>query len=89
MSNELLDLIIRDRENLLFEGPARALSSRSDKGVFDILPRHTNFISVIKENLTIHKVDGTIQSLSVNYGIVKVYMNKVSVYLGIMPETIE
>jgi F0F1-type ATP synthase epsilon subunit len=89
MADEVLDLIIRDRENVLFEGPARALSSQSDKGVFDILPQHTNFISIVKEKVIIHKIDGSSQDIAVRYGIVKVYMNKVSVYLGILPEAVE
>jgi F0F1-type ATP synthase epsilon subunit len=86
MDTEQLFLIIRNREQVLFEGEIKALSSLSDKGIFDILPEHENFISVIKERLTIHKLDGTNTEMELTYGIVKVYMNKVWVYLGILPE---
>lgn len=78
-------LTIRDRERILFNGQAKALSSVNEAGVFDILPEHTNFISIVKDKLTVHKPDGGSEDITIDHGVVKVYANQVSVYLGFLP----
>ncbi len=48
----------RSREEVTFEGEALALTSVNDKGKFDVLPNHANFISLIKDYVIIKKKDG-------------------------------
>ena len=79
-----LFLIVRERERVLFEGEASALSSFNERGLFDILPEHTNFISLIKDFLVVHKLDGTQSEIKIKDGVLKVYKNRVWVYLGIL-----
>ena len=54
LTNEKLLLVIRDRTTLLFQGEVMAVSSFNDKGPFDILPQHANFISIIKKHVVLH-----------------------------------
>jgi len=82
-TNQHVNLIIRKRDRVLFEGEVLAFSSHNAKGVFDILAEHENFISIINDKYVIHKLDGTTSEAQIDDGIVNVYGNKVSVYLGI------
>lgn len=79
-------LTIRNRTTLSFREPVKAVTSVNDKGKFDILPDHTNFISIIKDYVIIHKKDGTDQEVKITRGVMKVQQNNVTIYLGIVPE---
>lgn len=80
----ILRVTVRDRAGALFEGEAEAVSSHNDKGPFDILPLHTNFISIIHKGVTLHLKDKVVKDLSFETGVLKVAENKVEVYLGIL-----
>lgn len=79
----LLDLVIRNKQGVLFSGKAEAVSSKNDKGIFDILPQHENFISIIKENIVIHKKINENQEMKIENGILRAYKNKVNIYIWI------
>jgi len=83
-SNQLLSILIRDRSGVLFEGKAEALSSYNERGLFDILPLHTNFISLIKQEVIIKSTDGEEKRIPLESGVLKVNKNIVEVYLGIL-----
>ncbi len=68
----------------MYEGDVKAITSHNDKGPFDVLAQHANFISLIKDSLTIHKTDGTKQDMKVDSGIIKVENNQMEIYLGII-----
>lgn len=78
---------VRDINTIIFEGYVKALSSINDRGLFDILPFHTNFISIIKEKIIIHKEDGTKQEIPIDAGVLKQLNNTVQVFLGIQALT--
>lgn len=80
-------LIIRDRQMVLFEGNAAAISTRNEGGLLDILPEHTNFISIVKEFIQLDKIDGSVQKFDIDTGIIKVLKNDVRVYLGVFSGT--
>jgi len=77
-----LAVTVRNRDTLLFEGKALAVSSYDAAGPFDVLPRHTNFISVLKNMLTIVTENGRRIHLPVERGVLKVSSNRVEVYIG-------
>jgi F0F1-type ATP synthase epsilon subunit len=52
MSTAPLTVIINSPEKLVWEGKAEYVSSINSQGPFDILPMHSNFISIL-ENKTI------------------------------------
>jgi F0F1-type ATP synthase epsilon subunit len=84
MSSQNIVLVVRQRDRVVFEGEVRAFSSFNERGNFDILYSHANFISIIKKNYVIHKVDGSKSEIKIEEGIVRAYDNKVTVYLGIL-----
>lgn len=78
-----LKLYIRDLEKVLFEGEVKAFSAVNEKGRFDVLPMHENFISVIKNKMIIHNLSAGKLEIEISGGIVKVYNDSVEVLLGI------
>ena len=66
-----------------YRGPATAVSSENKVGAFDILPKHTNFITLIFDKMSIltpgkQKVEYTFKR-----GVLEVSNNLVRVFLGV------
>lgn len=80
---ELLTVTIRTREKILFQGKAKAVTSINERGLFDVLSEHENFISVVKEKVELHTPDKT---FSFTTGILRVEENQVRVYVGLTSE---
>lgn len=66
-----------------FKGKAEAVSSQNKLGRFDILPEHTNFITLIFGNLIIHTSDKKKFTYRFERGVLEVSENKVNVFLGL------
>ena len=81
---EKLLVIVRDRNTLIFQGQVEAVSSFNDIGPFDVLPRHANLISLIKQVIILHLTDKTKKRIEITSGVLKVRENKIEVYLGIL-----
>ena len=81
---EKLLVIVRDRNTLIFQGHVEAVSSFNDMGPFDVLPRHANLISLIKQAIILHLTDKTKKRIEITSGVLKVRENKIEVYLGIL-----
>ena len=77
-----LTVVVRNKEKILFSGQAAAVSSINDKGVFDVLPQHESFISLIKEKVIIHPTLRENKEIQIENGIVRVYKDKVYVYVN-------
>lgn len=78
------NVTIRNREALLYEGEALALSSYNSVGPFDILGHHTPFITAMQKQLTIllpNKEKKTIEDTG--YGIIHVLGDEVKVFVGL------
>ena len=74
----------RSREAVTFEGEAVAVTSINDRGEFDVLPNHANFISIIKDYIIIKKKDGQEQKIELKGPtVLKVWKNRVDIYLGL------
>lgn len=80
---DTIELTVRNREAILYQGAVELISSVNAKGKFDILPLHANFISLVGEVLTIREKGGNVKEIPVDNGIVKARENKVEIYLGI------
>lgn len=78
-----LFLKIITRQGVLFDKEITSLSSSNDKGPFDVLRNHTQFISIIKDKITIKNLDGTVQEIAVNNAVMRVKSGLVQVFLGI------
>lgn len=80
--NRTINLVIKNKDGILFEGQARALTSINEKGIFDVLPLHENFISVINDFVRIHKTDGQVTDIKITSGVINVKENDVNIYVG-------
>ncbi len=78
-----LILKIQTREGISFNEKVKAMTSYNDKGIFDILPEHENFISVIKNKIIIHMLDGKDREMKIDTGVLKVYANEIHIFLGL------
>jgi len=78
-----LDLMVRNRDDVIFEGKVDSITSYNAKGRFDVLPSHANFISLLEKYLIYKTSDGKENNIPINNGILKVSRNEVKVYLGV------
>ena len=81
MANPPIDLTIRTREDVLFQGEVSAVSSINEKGRFDVLPFHASFISLIQQKIVIHERNYIQREILIGVGIMHVADNHVKVYL--------
>lgn len=82
-TNTFLKVTIKNKDNETVEEKIKAVSSFNEKGPFDILPLHENFITVITKNITLHKADGTKKEMILEKGVLKISRDEVHIYLGI------
>lgn len=76
-------LIIHGRNGLLFSGPVSSLTAKNDMGVFDILPEHSNFISLIAERVTYRDAVTNVAHIApIGQAILMAVENEVNIYLG-------
>ncbi len=83
MEEHILHVIVRDRNKVIYDGPATGLTSRNVRGNFDILADHENFVSLVNETLVIHRADQSDLPIPMNNAIIKVKENKVEVFVGV------
>ncbi len=76
-------VVIRTKEGIMFKDKVKAVTSYNEKGPFDVLPEHENFISLIDQHLVIHTMDGKENEIKVDNAVIKVYRNEVHIFLGL------
>jgi F0F1-type ATP synthase epsilon subunit len=86
LSAEKFHLTVRNRTQVLFNEEVKSVSSKNDTGVFDILPEHSNFISLITSPLIIRKINGQKQEITFNNGLIKVKENNVHCYIDLISQ---
>ncbi|MBP9716319.1 MAG: hypothetical protein KBD51_00035 [Candidatus Levybacteria bacterium] len=77
-----IHVIIKNKESIIYDGQVTAVSSFNDVGLFDVLPLHENFISLVKDKIIIHDNSGQ-KEFKINNGLLKVKDDKVDIYLGL------
>ena len=82
-AGNLIQLLAMSRENVIYQGEVFSLTSVNEKGVFDILPMHANFISLISAKLIIGEKDGNKREIKIKNGLLRTQQNKVEVYVGL------
>ncbi len=80
---EDISVSIYGPDSIEYQGKVSALTSVNDKGTFDILPLHSNFITVIKNKLILYESTGNKKEISLTQGVLKAVKNQVSIFLGI------
>jgi F0F1-type ATP synthase epsilon subunit len=76
-------LSVVTRQSVLFDGEVETVSSVNDNGEFDVLEKHTNFISLVKDKIVIYTFEGEKQEMKIKEGLMRVVKDEVKVFLGL------
>ena len=82
LKNNILSVIVMSGDSIILDTRAYSVSSRNEKGRFDILPMHANFISLIKEFVKINVEADEPKQIVLKIGIVRVFENNVQIFIG-------
>lgn len=74
-------LVIRNRQDIVFEGDVNSITSVNGRGKFDVLAQHANFISLIERYVIIRQNGKADQTMKITNGIMHVEENLTHVYL--------
>lgn len=77
-----INVTIKNRDNILYDGMVTAVSTYNDVGLFDVMPLHENFISLIHNKVILHNMNMQ-KVFKIDKGIIKVKNNKVDIYLDV------
>jgi F0F1-type ATP synthase epsilon subunit len=80
---QTLSVIVRKKDGIIYRGEVKSISSTNELGAFDILPMHTNFVSIIREYLDIIDLANRHFKVKLNRGVLHAKENKVRVYLEV------
>jgi F0F1-type ATP synthase epsilon subunit len=80
--NSVITVVVRNKDKILFSGQAYAVTAINEKGPFDVLAEHENFISLIKDKIIVHKTPKEQLEIQIANGIVRVYKDKVYIYVN-------
>ncbi len=83
MGDVFLSLKIKTKNQTLFDGNVKSISSFNEKGAFDIIPYHTHFVSIIKGNIAIVGQNNESKQIEAEKGIIWVKDNQVEIYVGL------
>jgi F0F1-type ATP synthase epsilon subunit len=83
----LLNVVIRNRSGILFEGECESVSSFNPVGKFNILGGLANFITLIEGTIELTTKTGDRRTIAADNGVCKVKENKVMIFLGIKGES--
>jgi len=78
-----LSVLIKSRKETLYDGEAITVTSNNDEGVFDILPHHANFITMVKDFVIVRTSDEE-KKFEVKKGVLRVTDNKINLYLTVI-----
>jgi len=68
---------------VLFSDDVFSVTSKNEKGVFDILPYHENFISLISDFIITDKNTSDERRFNIEKGILYMIENKINIYVGL------
>ena len=86
--NQTLHVRIISTQQTFFEGEALSVSSKNTQGVFDILPQHANFITIIENSPVVIRTQGQKpQAFKFPMAIIYTTLNTVNIYTYIQPQS--
>jgi F0F1-type ATP synthase epsilon subunit len=88
-NKKTIKLTIRDTQNVIFEGEVDRISSFNEVGRFDIYPMHANFISIIRQEISLYQNKQLIKSLKIEQAVLKIKQDIANIFLGIETLLIE
>lgn len=82
-NKKIIKVVVRDTQNILFEGEVDRITSFNEMGRFDVYPTHANFISILKQQVTLYNKHQKVKELPVEQAVMKVKKDEVRIFLGI------
>ncbi len=80
---QVIKLIIRDTENIVYEGQIDRISSFNEVGRFDVLHTHANFISILHQEISLYERNQKIKQFDIEQAVMKVKNDVVHIFLGV------
>lgn len=78
-----ITVTIKNKKEQLFLGEASSITSKNESGIFDILPFHVNFITLIYDFIVIDRSLSSERRFEMESGILYTLGNKVDIYIGL------
>lgn len=66
-----------------FEGPANSITGENDTGVFDILPGHHKFLTILVACELQVRTDSGVEKIKIDRGVMFVKKDRVTVFLDV------
>lgn len=76
-------LKVYTRQGITFNSEVNSITGYNDKGTFDVLKQHAQFISLVKKVLIVRLLDNKVQEIPVDNSIMRVKSETVEVFIGI------
>lgn len=80
---DTISVSIKNKKEQLFLGDAMSITSKNERGVFDILPYHVNFITLIFDFIVIDRNMPTERRFEMENGVLYTLANKIDIYIGL------
>jgi F-type H+-transporting ATPase subunit epsilon len=80
---QTINITVLSPEETLFSGKATALTCHNLDGEFDILPSHSNFISLVDEYVIIHTIDGKQKKITIAKALLKALGDEIIILLNV------
>ena len=84
-----ISVIVKEPEKTIFDGFATSVTSLSNRGKFDVLAYHANFIALIEETILLGQEGKPPVQIPIKAGVMKVSNNKVKIILGISVNAVQ
>lgn len=78
-----LKLKVVSSEKVIYDGDVYAVSSINENGPFDVLNLHSNFITIIKDKLIIHKDRKHKIDIPLKRGVMHCSDNLLHIFIGV------
>ena len=82
IDKEHLQVKVLSLQKVVYEGEAISVSSVNVKGIFDILPLHTQLITVCEKEVIVRERAGEEMRFEIQKGVIRVAGNTVKIFLG-------
>ncbi len=85
VANKKINVRISNVADIVWEGEAESISSENSDGPFDILPMHSNFITLVRDKpIVVRQVDGTKKKYNFRQSVIFVNNNSVKIFAEII-----
>lgn len=74
---------IRNTQKIVFEGEVDRISSYNKVGPFDIYPGHANFISIVKDKLSLYDNNEMIKEIEFERAVLEIKKDMAKIFTGI------